>query len=140
MIRSLYITSKGLLDPHWIFGFITGDGCFTFYITDKGIRVSYAISLHKREEPLLLKILKFFGSKDNVGSWGTQTSVEYKISTISDLSTHIIPHFDNYQVFGVKFHNYTIWCEIILLLSNKTHHTQEGLVKLRELRFTLNKI
>lgn len=66
------------------------------------IRASYAIHLHKRELPLLLKIRQFFESSGNVGSYGAQTSSEYRISGISDLNRYILPHFDNNQWIHLK--------------------------------------
>lgn len=56
-----------------------------------------------------------------------------------NFNLYIIPHFDNYQLFGIKFHNYLIWRQIVVLLSNKAHLTPEGKAKLIELKSTLNK-
>lgn len=56
--RPEFVVNEGRLNPHWVSGFSCGDCSFTFSITENLIRASYAIHLHKREEPLLLKIME----------------------------------------------------------------------------------
>lgn len=106
IIRPEYVVNEGKLDPYWVSGFTAE--CFTSSISANGIRISYAIGLHKREGQILSKIMEFFGSKGNIGSYGEKTSVEYRISVKSDLIIFVIPHFENYQMSGVKQHNYLI--------------------------------
>ena len=51
LTRPQFVVNEGKLNPHWVSGFTTGDAYFTFSITEKFIRASYAIHLHKREIP-----------------------------------------------------------------------------------------
>lgn len=138
LIRPEFVVSKEKLNPHWISGFTEGDGSFSFYL-GASTNAFYVIELYKREEPLLLKIMDFFGSKGSVQSYGEKTSARYRISAISDLNMKILPHFDNYQLFGFKLHNYLIWRKMVVLLTNKAHLTPEGLAQLKLLKSTLNK-
>jgi hypothetical protein len=138
--RPQYIVNEGPLNPYWIAGFSEGDSSFTFSISANKVYASYEIGLHKREEPLLLKIKEFFGSKGSIYSYGPQTSAMYRIKATPDLNILIISHFDNYNLSGVKLQNYLIWREMVVLLTNKEHLTSEGLAKLKLLRSTLNKI
>ena len=71
-------------------------------------------------------------------SCGNQISTEYRINIKSDLNTFIIPHFDKYPLSSVKLHNYKIWYQMVVLLINKIHLTNDGLTKLKELQSTLN--
>jgi hypothetical protein len=138
--RPEFFVNKAKLNPHWISGFTTGEGCFSFSINGDSIKPSFSIGLHKRDEPLLLKILEFFNSKANLYSYGAHTSVELKISAKSDFNTFLIPHFNKYPLSGVKLYNYIIWREMVELITNKAHLTPNGIAKLRELQSTLNKI
>jgi len=139
LTRPEFIVNEEKLNPHWISGFTSGDGSFTFSI-GASIYACYEISLHKRDKPLLLKIMEFFDSKGNVRSYGAMTSAKYSITVKSDLISLIIPHFDKNPLSGVKLHNYLIWRQMVLLLINKAHLTPGGKVKLIELKSTLNKI
>jgi hypothetical protein len=140
LTRPKFIVSKDKLNPYWVSGFTAGDGCFTFQITPKYATAIYQIGLHNRDEPLLLKIKEFFNSKGNISSSGKRTSAVYRINAKLDLNTVIIPHFYKYSLSGVKLHNYIIWCKMLELVTNKAHLTQDGLVKLKQLKSTLNKI
>jgi len=139
LARPEYIVSEGVLNPYWVTGFSDGDGCFTFSIREDSSRAAYVINLHKRDKPLLLKISEFFGSKGIVGSYGAQTSAEMRITSRSDLNTLVIPHFDKYQLSGIKQNHYLIWRQMVILITNKAHLTPDGLAKLKELKSTLNK-
>jgi len=68
-----------------------------------------------------------------------KTSVEYRISRLSDLNSKVINHFAEYPLTGIKLNNYLIWCQMVNILNSKTHLTEEGLAKLKALNFLLNK-
>lgn len=73
IVRPDYNPSQDALDPHWVTGFTEGDGSFIFYLGTNSVKATYAIHLHKREEPLLIKIKDFFGSKGYITITETQT-------------------------------------------------------------------
>lgn len=136
--RPEFKTSEDKLDPYWVTGFTAGDGSFGFSI-GKSSHASYEIGLHKREEPLLIKIMEFFDNRGFVKSYKAQTSARYRITKISDLNTLIMPHFDKYKLSGVKHLNYLIWKEMVELMTNKLHLTDEGLAQLKLFKLTLNR-
>lgn len=139
IVRPDYILSEDALDPHWVTGFTEGDGSFIFYLGANEIKATYSIHLHKREEPLLIKISEFFGSKGYITLIETQTSAMYRITAKSDLNKLVIPHFDKYKLLGAKLQNYTIWRKMVELIINKLNLTEEGLAQLKLLKSTLNK-
>ena len=138
--RPPYLISEDKLDPHWVTGFTEGDGCFGFYLGPKQTYAYYQIHLNKRDDPLLMKIKNFFNSKGSLSSHEKDSTVIYRVIGTSDLNNLIIPHFDKFDMSGVKSHNYIIWKDMVLLLANKAHLTPEGQVKLIELKSILNKI
>lgn len=135
--RPEFVVNEDKLNPR-VSGFTEGDGSFSFSITDKKIQATYSIGVHCRDKPLLLKIREFFGSKSNVRVQSAN-SVQFLINGISELNTVLIPHFRNYPLSGQKLSNYNIWGKIVGLLANKAHLTEEGRIKLRELKSSLNK-
>jgi len=140
------------LNPYWISGFIEGDGSFIIKIKSstkqlvprsngKGEVLSasavLSIGLDIREEPLLFKVKKFFGSFGSVYSYKSRGVVEFKIFKLQDLLT-IMPHFYNYPLMGFKSYNFGIWKEIVHLIKDKAHLSLEGIQKIKALKNKLN--
>lgn len=73
------------LNPYWISGFIEGDGSFIINLKSKSQNLVEVLSastvlsigLDIREEPLLFKIQKFFGSFGSVYSYKSRGVVEF---------------------------------------------------------------
>jgi len=139
MKRPDYIINDNLLNPYWISGFVNAEGSFlvSFYKTGQ-INAVFSIGLNERDLPLLKKLQSFFevGIINKVPS---NNSVHYRVSAISELNTFIIPHFERYPLFEVKLNNYLIWHKMVILITNKLHLAEEGLIQLKLLRTTLNK-
>jgi hypothetical protein len=82
-----------------------GDGSFFINTkptkSDSVLATSAVISicLNIREEPLFIKIQKYFGSVGNVYSYDTRGVVEFKISKLESINS-IIPHFKEYPLLG----------------------------------------
>lgn len=136
--RPPFIINDGRLDPYWISGFSSAESCFCVSVTERQISAKYTICLHNRDKVLLLKIRDFFGSNCNVTPHRINSS-EFRVQGIKELNRLILPHFEVYQLSGFKLYNYRIWREIVELISNKVHLTEEGKAKIKKLRLTLNK-
>lgn len=139
LTRPEYIPSEDILDPLWISGFVNAEGSFlvSFYQTGQ-INAVFSIGLNERDLPLLKKIQSFF-EIGNINKVPSNNAVHYRVSAISELNTIIISHFERYPLSGVKLNNFLIWHKIVILIYNKLHLTEEGLVQLKFLRSTLNK-
>jgi len=137
--RPEYIINDNSLNPYWVSGFVNAEGSFlvSFYKTGQ-INAVFSIGLNEREHPLLKKI-QFFFKIGNINKVPSNNSVHYRVTSISELNTFIIPHLERYPLFGVKLNNYLIWHQIVILISNKLHLTEEGLAQLKLFRSTLNK-
>jgi len=61
------------------------------------------------------------------------------MKNISDINILIIHHFNKFLLSGNKEIHFRIWEQIVELLINKAHLTEQGKEKLRELKSTLNK-
>lgn len=67
-------------------------------------------------------------------------SLKIEKGNFSDLSNKIIPFFDKYPLFGVKFLNYQDWCKIAELISQGAHLTAEGLEKIKLIKLGMNTV
>ena len=141
LARPSYTGTISGLNPHWVSGFVDGDGSFTVSIESKSgyVNIRFKIGLHDREIPLVEKILEFFGGLGNIHKSSDRQVVYYTIGNIKDLNTKVISHFDTYKLEGYKYNNYLIWREIFIQVKNKAHLTKEGFNQIEELRFKLNK-
>ena len=138
--------SKGL-NPNFITGFTDGDGSFSVVISknnnDTGapykIQPVYTIGLHIKDKALLEEIKEFFNGKGNIFVRKDGLKVDYTVGSTKDLVNYILPHFDAYPLVSQKRADYLLFKEIVLLLNNKEHLSEEGLLKVIALKASLNK-
>jgi hypothetical protein len=92
------------VNPHWVSGFVDGDGSFTVSIEPKTgyVNLRFTIGLHHRESPLIQTILEFFGGKGRIHWRSNQEAIYYTIGNIIDLDSQILSHFDRYRLEGNK--------------------------------------
>lgn len=103
----------------------------------------FTIELHKRDLSLLQRIQSFFYTQGNtVGSIsvrGRDDCVVYSVTSISELTHVIIPHFESYPLISQKRADFLLFKLVVELINNKEHLTREGLAKIISLRASINK-
>ncbi len=65
--------------------------------------------------------------------------VEYRVTSLEQITSVIIPHFDKYPLVTQKRADYLLFKEIIMMKNKKEHLTKTGLQKIVNLRAALNK-
>nr|QKS32138.1 LAGLIDADG endonuclease [Sphaerobolus stellatus] len=91
------------LDPHWVSGFIAGDGGFYIGIRPKigQIYFRFHITQHSRDINLMVLFVKFFNcGKVNIRS--NTNRCDYYVQDFLQIYDSIIPHFDNYPLYNIK--------------------------------------
>jgi hypothetical protein len=97
------------LNPWWVTGFCDAESCFQFgfkilKVNLDNIQPFFQIGLHIKDLEVLKIIKKFFG---DVGSITYENdSVKYRVSSLNDILTKIIPHFDKYPLITQKLGDY----------------------------------
>jgi hypothetical protein len=131
------------IDPNWISGFTSGEGCFHVRIKNStkyklGVQVSllFKISQHERDKELMKNFIDYFncGSISKNSTW-----IDYTVVKQEDLVFKIIPFFDKYQIVGVKLQDYIDFKKVAELIRTKDHLTTSGLKKIKEIKEGLNK-
>jgi LAGLIDADG endonuclease len=127
-------TFKGIPDPYWISGFISGDGSFHIAYDQSGnkprVLARFGIHLHIRDLEILKSILTFFKVDKNISI--RKNSASLQIAKFADLTEKIIPFFDQYTLLGTKsldfedFKQALRGCDII---KTKEHLTSPFLFK-----------
>lgn len=98
----------------------------------------YSFGLHIKDLPLLQLIQEYFGGIGRIHEDPKKARAEFRVSSLEELITVILPHFNTYSLITKKQANFLLFREILLLKNNKEHLTKEGLQKLVNLRATLN--
>jgi len=135
------------IDPSWMAGFVSGDGCFSVHLKDSplstlGERVwlRLIVTQHSRDKELLDNFVDFFGcgivGKDS--RVGKEASY-FVVQKFCDIIEKIIPFFDEYPVLGVKSKDYEDFKRCVNYIELKTHLTLDGLNAIRELAQNMNR-
>jgi hypothetical protein len=67
----------------------------------------------------------YFGGIGSVTS--SKDKCRYIVSSLSQISSTIIPHFDKYPLISQKQGDYLLFKDVVSKMLNKEHLTREGL-------------
>jgi hypothetical protein len=95
--------------------------------------------LHIKDKDLLLQIKSFFGGAGTIVTNYNYNFIVYKISSLNDITKLIIPHFDKYPLLTQKYSDFIIFKNIIKLIYKGEHLDKEGIIKIVNLKASLNK-
>lgn len=138
-------TNNNKLHPQFITGFTDAEGCFMISIIKDnrqkvGWRVNpcFQINLHGRDIELIEEIKNLFNC-GNITFFKLKPAVYYSVQNIEAINNIIIPHFDKYSLITQKYSDYILWRTIIELINKKEHLNKSGLIKILNLKASLNK-
>jgi LAGLIDADG endonuclease len=154
------INTQNIPDPHWITGFVNGEGSFDVKIYNSKNKIGSAVQLrfripqHERDIKLIELLNNYFCSPTT--EWpaparlaGTLAGVLEKhtkfpavtlvIVKFSHVTEKVIPFFEKYPLHGVKKFDFIDWCKIAKLMSNGSHLKNEGLDLIRNIKSGMNK-
>jgi hypothetical protein len=131
------------IDPNWLAGFTTAEGCFFVDIKKSlshksGVQISlkFQIVQHSRDTLFFNLIQKYLGygkiytEKKNI--------VKFIVTRFLDLDLKIIPLFEKYSIQGVKSLDYVDFYKVAALMKENCHKTKEGLEQIRDIKSGMN--
>ena len=125
------------LDNHWLAGFTDADGSFQIKLLNREtkieVRLNYQIDQKKKD--LLVLIREFIGG--NIGYRKNQDSYYYG-STSFGSARNVINYFDKYHLLSDKYLNYLKWKKAYLIIREKEHLNENGIIKLKTLKNKMN--
>lgn len=136
------------LNPHYVSGFIDGEGSFSISIgkhktLKRGfeVRPEFEIELRKDDQEILERILITIGIGRiydcSYDRYGWFPHAKYKITSIWDLKEYLFPFLDKYPLQAKKAKSYILFREIVLMICEKKHLSDEGFNKVVKLRESL---
>jgi len=137
------LPSSVKLDPQWVAGFTSGDGCFKISIRESklhktGSRVVllFVVTQHVRDELLLKSLVDFFGCGQ---TYSYKDYIEFRCQSFKDNYDKILPFFNKYPIIGVKSQDFEDWAKVAKMIQTKDHLTNEGFDQIRQIRRGMNK-
>jgi hypothetical protein len=134
---------KVCVNPYWMAGFTSGDGCFSVSVIKSKAKlgetswIRFILTQHNRDESFMCSFLNYFGcGKVNKDSKATY----FVVQKLSDIVNIIIPFFDKYEIKGVKAQDYVDFKRVAQLMDSKAHLTSEGLEQIREIKNGMNSL
>lgn len=133
------------MDPHYVAGFIDGEGAFCVSIgkhktLKRGLEVrpEFTIEVRADDRDVLERICVTIGCGAIYDAaydrYGWYPHVKYKISNKYDLCTYLFPFLDACPLQAKKKDVYKMFKEIVLLARDKKHLTDAGFNRIVELR------
>lgn len=129
-------------DPNWLAGFIDGEGCFYIGIYESKkykagacVQLRFSISQHSRDAELMRNIVNALGC-GRLQEHQKKSAVEFVVTDVWGIVEKIIPYFDKYPLCkeGLKMLDYKDFCEVVELIREEAHLTEEGLNKIRKIK------
>ncbi|MCB9819674.1 LAGLIDADG family homing endonuclease [Candidatus Nomurabacteria bacterium] len=133
------------LHPQYIVGFIDGEGSFNVSVSKHKtlkrrleIRAQFEIELRADDRDILERICLTLGCGRiydlSYDRYGWYPHIKYKVGSIKDMQTYLIPFFDRYPPQAKKGEVYKLFKEVIKMVSRKEHLTNDGFNKILKLR------
>ncbi len=134
-----------ILAPHpwFISGIYDAEGSFVIIVRkDANFRLGwkieavFRIGLHKKDLALLKQIQVYFGGIVSIVKQG-EDIYAYRVSSLKQILTHILPHFDKYLLITNKRGDYLLWREVVLIMKSGKHLLMEGLQAIVNIRASI---
>jgi hypothetical protein len=136
--------------PEHICGLVVGEGCFyvesaadSKYRSGWRIRPAFCVEMRGDDREVLEELQKHLGCGEiyelDFGRYrgyedkGWRPHAKYRVGSIRDLNSKVVPFFRHHQLFGRKHHAFELFAEIVTRVARKEHLTDEGLKRLRNL-------
>jgi hypothetical protein len=134
------------LDPHWVVGFVDGEGCFSVSIHQnpvvrrtRGWQVNPVFHVYQHEEyrAVLEELVVFFGC-GRIRSKGPKSSVlTFAVDRLADQVAHIVPFFERYPLV-IKAKDFALYASVVRSVRAKEHLAPLGFERVVRLAYAMN--
>jgi LAGLIDADG endonuclease len=138
------VQNQEIKDPHWLAGFVSGEGCFFIHIQvskpnkiGSSVKLRFKLTQHSRDTQLIKSFVDYLGC-GKVEFYSQSSAVDFVVTKISDINEKIIPFLNKYSIFGIKALDFEDFCKAAEIIKNKEHLTIEGLKKIEEIKGGMN--
>jgi hypothetical protein len=139
------VQDQKILDPYWLAGFVSGEGCFMVTLINTSsnklgfwVQLSFQLAQHSRDIELIKSFTKYLDCGNYI-EYSKHNFVRFVVTRYSDITEKIIPFFDKYKIVGVKSQDYEDLKKVVDIMKVKGHLTAEGLDQIRKIKAGMNK-
>lgn len=132
------------INPNWIAGLTSGDGCFHISIRNsyttksgKSVVLNFHIVQHSKDIKLMEMLISTLGC-GRIELMLKQSAVYFVVVNFKDLFEKIEPLFNKYPIKGVKALDFSELKKLVSLMHNKEHLTEQGLSKIQSIKLNMN--
>lgn len=143
--RNYSTDRKTMLNPLFISGFSDAESSFVVTILKNprykigwNVQARFQIKLHEKDRALLLLIQEYFNNIGYISKTNDKSTVEFRVSDITNLNNLIIPHFEKYSLLTNKYKDLQSFKQIVLLMLENKHTNIEGLKEILVHKASLN--
>ncbi|MBI2444100.1 MAG: LAGLIDADG family homing endonuclease [Candidatus Magasanikbacteria bacterium] len=138
------------LHPHYVAGFIDGEGSFSVSINrhktlKSGIEIKaeFEIELRADDREILERIVATIGCGKiydcSYERYGWYPHAKLKVTSTREMEEKLFPFLDRYPLQAKKRKVYELFRQIVLLFRQKAHLTEAGLAHIQRLRNEIRK-
>ena len=136
---NISLNTSNDLKNHWLAGFSDADASFQIKLIERNnkteVRLNYQID--QKKVYILTLIKEYLGG--NIGYRKSKDTYYYG-STSYGSAKKVIAYFDRYHMLSTKHINYLKWRKAYILVQSRDHLTEQGLTKIKRLKFTMNRL
>lgn len=143
-IKKVSVKKTDSMNPYWIAGLASGDGCFYVSLRNslttksgKSVTLKFHIVQHSRDTELMKSLISYLNC-GRIELALKQSAVYFVVSNLKDILDKIIPLFDKHEIKGIKESDYADFRKVAMLLEDKQHLSQEGLDKINFIKSNMN--
>ena len=134
------------LDPHWVVGFVDGEGCFSVSVhrnamvrSTRGWQLQpvFNVYQHVMYRDVLGELITVFGL-GRLRPKGPNSSVlTYAVDSLRDLEANILPFFERYPL-RIKGADFELFATIVRAMRRKEHLRPDGCERLVRVAYSMN--
>jgi hypothetical protein len=136
---NISLNTSNDLKNHCLAGFSDADASFQIKLIERNnkteVRLNYQID--QKKVYILTLIKEYLGG--NIGYRKSKDTYYYG-STSYGSAKKVIAYFDRYHMLSTKHINYLKWRKAYILVQSRDHLTEQGLTKIKRLKFTMNRL
>nr|YP_009240568.1 LAGLIDADG endonuclease [Pyronema omphalodes]AMO66540.1 LAGLIDADG endonuclease [Pyronema omphalodes] len=140
------VSNQVIKNPHWLAGFVDGDGCFSISVTaDSAYKLgrkvywTFSIKQHNRDAVLLQSFVNFLGC----GTVFVSKKVDacnFAVRHFGDVSEKVVPFFVKYPLRSAKANDFKDFIKAVDLIKAKAHLTEQGIEEINKIRLGMNSL
>lgn len=134
--------SSSFISPWMITGLTDAEGSFIVKLrsvkSNWYVELEYSIELHLRDEEVLNQIKDYFGNTGSIRIRKYRNICVFKVNSLSELLSKVLPHFDSYPLITHKKADYILFKKVVLLMQKREHLTKKGIQEIMNIRAAMN--